>query len=70
MALLVEKDQELEKLRGSAAFSHGLAAQRGRSSSDEKAAADSRAPAGGGGYSADSAKIGRASCRERVSSPV
>ncbi|XP_046878386.1 GRIP and coiled-coil domain-containing protein 1 [Hypomesus transpacificus] len=55
MALLAEKDQELEKLRGSVSFSHGLAAQRGRSSGDEKAAADSRAPAdGGSGYSADS----------------
>lgn len=44
MALLAEKDQELEKLRATTAFAYG---QRSRSGSDEKTS-DSRATANGG----------------------
>ncbi|XP_029901197.1 GRIP and coiled-coil domain-containing protein 1 [Myripristis murdjan] len=51
MALLAEKDQELEKLR-SAAPSYGLLGHRGHSSSDEgDRVADSRAMADGGSSS-------------------
>ncbi|XP_071389347.1 GRIP and coiled-coil domain-containing protein 1 [Centroberyx affinis] len=55
MALLAEKDQELEKLR-STALGYGLSGHRGHSSSDDgDRAADSRAVADGGSSNSDEA---------------
>lgn len=57
MALLAEKDKELEKLR-SAAPGYGLPGHRGRCSSDEgDRAADSRAMADGGSSNSDEAIV-------------
>ncbi|KAM3858827.1 GRIP and coiled-coil domain-containing protein 1 [Diretmus argenteus] len=57
MALLAEKDQDLEKLR-STALGYGLSGHRGRSSSDEAdRGADSRAMADGGSSNSDEANV-------------